>query len=188
MTSRSKSRASRESLALVKLRRMSAQVEVAERRASEALIERSAMEKERDAAIRRGDEIAERAASLVAQACATHTTLALTWSPQQTGEEYKSLGCGFCLRDRLKEAEARCKMLAREAADEVRSRELHADLNRRAAKALGKPFEGEGSSWHDIPECIVALKDRVEAAERSERLANRRANEQSHERRRKALR
>lgn len=38
------------------------------------------------------------------------------------------------------------------------SAELHSSLNRRAAKALGKPFEGAGSSWHDIPEQIEALR------------------------------
>jgi len=44
-----------------------------------------------------------------------------------------------------------------------RAAEMHSNLNRRAAKALGKPFEGPGSSWHDIPECIervmVALRE-----------------------------
>jgi hypothetical protein len=42
---------------------------------------------------------------------------------------------------------------------------LHADLNRRAAAALGKPFAGKGSSWHDIPECITALRAKLKAAE-----------------------
>ncbi len=37
-------------------------------------------------------------------------------------------------------------------------RDLHADLNLRAAEALGKPSEGEGSSWHDIPERIEQLR------------------------------
>ena len=35
---------------------------------------------------------------------------------------------------------------------------LHSDLNRRAAEALGKPIEGECSTWSDIPESITELK------------------------------
>jgi hypothetical protein len=44
-------------------------------------------------------------------------------------------------------------------AAEVESGNLHRDLNRRAAEALGKPFAGEGSSWHDIPDQIAHLKE-----------------------------
>jgi hypothetical protein len=46
---------------------------------------------------------------------------------------------------------------------------LHADLNRRAAQALGKPECGNGSTWHDIPEWITRLRaerDALRAAAR----------------------
>lgn len=36
--------------------------------------------------------------------------------------------------------------------------ELFADIVRRTAEALGKPRTGKGSSWHDIPECVAAIK------------------------------
>lgn len=36
--------------------------------------------------------------------------------------------------------------------------EVFADIVRRTADALGKPRTGKGSSWHDIPECVAALK------------------------------
>ncbi len=49
-----------------------------------------------------------------------------------------------------------------ELTGEEKSRDMHADLNRRAALALGKPFEGENSSWHDIPEQITALRAKLE--------------------------
>ena len=45
-----------------------------------------------------------------------------------------------------------------------KSASLHADLNRRAARALGKPFSGLNSSWHDIPEQIEAMRFRIDAA------------------------
>lgn len=57
------------------------------------------------------------------------------------------------------------KELKEELAIAEASARLHAGLNRRAAKALGKPREGTGSSWHDIPECITALCSRVEELE-----------------------
>ena len=41
---------------------------------------------------------------------------------------------------------------------ETKRADLHADINRRAAAALGKPTTGEGSSWHDIPECITRAR------------------------------
>lgn len=45
-----------------------------------------------------------------------------------------------------------------EIKDKNASLTLQGDLNRNAAKALGKPFKGEGSSWHDIPEQIIRLR------------------------------
>lgn len=60
--------------------------------------------------------------------------------------------CGeiVALRARMEDAEA--------------SRELHVKINKRAADALGKPSEGERSSWHDIPEEITTLRARMEDA------------------------
>lgn len=52
-----------------------------------------------------------------------------------------------------------------EQGEEFRS-EMFADIVRRSAQALGKPFEGEGSSWHDVPECIASLRARVGELER----------------------
>lgn len=42
--------------------------------------------------------------------------------------------------------------------DEIRAGDLHRELNRRTAEALGKPFEGPNSSWHDIPEQVATLR------------------------------
>lgn len=61
--------------------------------------------------------------------------------------------------------DARVAELEAEIQDEEHSRELHASLNRRAAEALGKPPFGEGSSWHDIPEQITALRAALSASE-----------------------
>ena len=44
--------------------------------------------------------------------------------------------------------------------------DLHADINRRVAAALGKPPQGEGSSWHDLPECVSALRARLAEIEK----------------------
>lgn len=63
-------------------------------------------------------------------------------------------------------AEKRCAELETERDEESASADLHADLNRRAAKALGKPTEGDGSSWHDIPEWIDRLRERLTLAEK----------------------
>lgn len=64
---------------------------------------------------------------------------------------------------RLRAWAARWKRAAKLNWGEDQSRALHADLNRRAAAALGKPFEGPGSSWHDIPECITRLREQAAA-------------------------
>ena len=72
---------------------------------------------------------------------------------------------------RLRARAARWKRAAKLNWREDRSRALHADLNRRAAAALGKPFEGPGSSWHDIPECIERLAARAWRLERREKAA-----------------
>lgn len=48
--------------------------------------------------------------------------------------------------------------LREERDDEIKVGDLHRSINRRAAEALGKPQEGERSSWHDIPEEITALR------------------------------
>ena len=53
------------------------------------------------------------------------------------------------------------KELINEVEDLKLSLDLHEDLNRRAAKALGKPFAGPRSSWHDIPEEILQLKKEI---------------------------
>lgn len=55
--------------------------------------------------------------------------------------------------------------LRKDVQDELASSDMHISLNRRAAKALGKPFEGENSSWHDIPEQIEALQETIERYE-----------------------
>ena len=60
------------------------------------------------------------------------------------------------LREEIKGAEA--------------SRQLHADLNRRTAEALGKPHEGKGSSWHDIPECVAHLSAALNACDKYSRI------------------
>lgn len=74
--------------------------------------------------------------------------------------------------ERLRARAARWKRAAKLNWGEDQSRALHADLNRRAATALGKPFEGPGSSWHDIPECITRLRERLRAAATSFRTHN----------------
>lgn len=55
--------------------------------------------------------------------------------------------------------------LREKLADEERRGDLHADLNKRVAEAIGNPFTGPGSSWHDLPEKVAALRTRAEAAE-----------------------
>jgi len=52
------------------------------------------------------------------------------------------------------------------AEQEESSADLHRDLNERTAKALGKPLSGDNSSWHDIPEQVEALVDKVAYANR----------------------
>lgn len=44
------------------------------------------------------------------------------------------------------------------------SLDLQSGLNERTAKALGKPSEGEGSSWHDMPECVADLRKQLAEA------------------------
>lgn len=44
------------------------------------------------------------------------------------------------------------------------SRDLHASLNRRTHAALGGTAEGEGSSWHDMPERAAALREALREA------------------------
>lgn len=55
--------------------------------------------------------------------------------------------------------------LREKLADEERRGDLHADLNKRVAEAIGNPFTGPGSSWHDLPEKVAALRTRAESAE-----------------------
>jgi predicted RNA-binding protein YlxR (DUF448 family) len=59
--------------------------------------------------------------------------------------------------------------LRSELDDTERSRKLHTGINRRAHKALGGTEEGEGSSWHDIPERISGLKQQLADARASEK-------------------
>lgn len=65
--------------------------------------------------------------------------------------------------------------IAAEATDEIlkliaevdelgKTVELHASISRRTAEVLGKPLEGKGSSWHDIPEGVAKLQKVAEAA------------------------
>lgn len=46
----------------------------------------------------------------------------------------------------------------RELGGQIASADMHRELNRRVAEALGKPTEGEGSSWHDLPECVARIR------------------------------
>jgi hypothetical protein len=48
--------------------------------------------------------------------------------------------------------------LTTEVEDEERATNMYVDIIRRTAKALGKPFEGPGSSWHDLPKWVERLK------------------------------
>ena len=48
-----------------------------------------------------------------------------------------------------------------EIAAESNRADLHANLVRRTAAALGKPTSGEGSDWSDIPEQVAALKVQI---------------------------
>lgn len=68
---------------------------------------------------------------------------------------------------KVREQHACIKELEEELEGQEASAELHANLNRRAAKALGKPSEGTGSSWHDIPECIEGLRAHIGVLEGS---------------------
>jgi len=58
------------------------------------------------------------------------------------------------------------RRLRAEVADTEKAREMHAEINRRTAEALGKPHEGEGSSWHDIPEWVALNAAFIEGMER----------------------
>jgi hypothetical protein len=49
--------------------------------------------------------------------------------------------------------------VVQELKDTEASLDLLADLNRGTAEALGKPKEGEGVSWLDIPEWVAKLRD-----------------------------
>lgn len=83
----------------------------------------------------------------------------------------KYLGAGTTLvlaadHDRLlAERDGEIVELKQKLADEERRGDLHADLNKRVAEAVGNPFSGPGSSWHDLPEKVAALRTRAEAAE-----------------------
>lgn len=68
-------------------------------------------------------------------------------------------GCDFCDPSLIE-----CTNEIRRLREELASRDMHADLNRRTAEALGKPSEGVGSSWHDIPECVRRLREENERA------------------------
>jgi hypothetical protein len=57
----------------------------------------------------------------------------------------------------LRLVRARLKVVEKERDEARASAALHARIVERSARALGKPMEGEGSSWHDIPECIAVL-------------------------------
>ena len=57
------------------------------------------------------------------------------------------------------------RKLREDLEDEQTASDLHAALNRRTAKALGKPVTGEGSTWHDIPEQIEALRETIKGHE-----------------------
>ena len=48
------------------------------------------------------------------------------------------------------------------ADEETKAGDLHRDLNRRTAEALGKPSEGDNSSWHDIPDQVRDLKRKAD--------------------------
>lgn len=83
----------------------------------------------------------------------------------------KYLGAGTTLvlaadHDRLlAERDGEIVELKQKLADEERRGDLHADLNKRVAEAVGNPFSGPGSSWHDLPEKVAALRTRAEAAD-----------------------
>lgn len=70
------------------------------------------------------------------------------------------LGFGVSWAERLQDANTHIKKLEVDLKIAEASAALHAGLNRRAAKALGKPTVGTGSSWHDIPEWIETLRAR----------------------------
>jgi hypothetical protein len=74
----------------------------------------------------------------------------------------------------LEAAAERERELREELAAEIRAGDLYRELNRRTAEALGKPFDGKGSSWHDIPDRVRALQEwadvkRVELQRRAEK-------------------
>ena len=86
------------------------------------------------------------------------------------GLSYVSDGSAMMLTDEMVKDALNLALTADEAlaakdaeiAAESNRADLHADINRRTAVALGKPTSGEGSSWHDIPEQVAALKVRLD--------------------------
>lgn len=66
----------------------------------------------------------------------------------------------------VKEMHAAIASLRTDLAMEENRGDLHSDLNRRAHFALGGTAEGDGSSWHDIPERITRLRSELEQARR----------------------
>lgn len=66
-------------------------------------------------------------------------------------------------------AEEELAALRARVKEEEAAGDLHRDINRRTALALGKPLSGEGSSWHDIPERVSALVVRVKEVDASVR-------------------
>jgi hypothetical protein len=87
--------------------------------------------------------------------------------PIEAHENYgeDGMSCPAEGHDCLPTSKAVLSMLERlreDLIDEQTASDLHAVLNRRAAKALGKPVSGKNSTWHDIPEQIEALRETVE--------------------------
>lgn len=84
-----------------------------------------------------------------------------SWCATHLLRGIRELTCPSCAAH-LREVE-RLKV---EVESEQRSGDMHRELNRRVADALGKPRSGTGSSWHDLPEQVAALKAQLDALTR----------------------